>query len=334
MKVYVVCDVRESFPSYVDGVSYNDHPKKENVFEIINIISGLGYDCELFGGIPELIHAYDSNIQFRDCFFLNFTDGLTQDYSRIQAPMLMELLNVAYSGASPFASAVLNNKHYSKLALEGYPVLRPAGILINKILSYSKKSIDNLGYPIIVKPNTGGSSIGIKNDSVCFNYGDTEKKIKELTENFDEIIIEKYIAGYDVTNLLIGNEEYCPINEVIVTESHDKLIQDTTVLGIEEKSLKKRLLHMGQDVLPTGITDKIRSTSMQIKKILNVNDIVRIDYRVTKDGNIYFIEANSMPRISSTSEAGFICKYYDYDFSKIISVYLDVILKRLFPSMD
>lgn len=101
MRYYLISDFREDYPSTLseDNILFNDHPKRESIFEIIEIIQNLGYDCEYFGGIKDLINAVNSNMKFKDSFFINLTDGMSQEYARVQAPVLLEILNVPYSGS-------------------------------------------------------------------------------------------------------------------------------------------------------------------------------------------------------------------------------------------
>lgn len=328
--IYLICDYREKFESLISNSKekYNNHPKYDSIVEIKNIIKNLGYNCKIFGGVPELIHAIDTNMSFPNTLFFNFTDGLSQSYSRVQAPILFELLDVPYSSSGPFASAVINNKYYTKLAVADIDTLIPPGLLVTNSCPCSQHDIDNLGYPVIIKPNTEGSSIGITADSVCFNYKDSKRKIDCLLDSFDEVIVEKYIVGYDVTNLLIGNDDLA-INEAILIESHGKFLQTKEVLGLEEKAYKSRKLHMAEDILSDKLVNVIKEKSKNIKSHLMANDILRIDYRVTEQGDIYFLEANSMPRISSTSEAGFICQYKKVPFASFIEKYLCAVVQRL-----
>lgn len=111
MKFYVICDYRENFRNYSGKTEklYNDHPDRKNIYEIIPSVNSLGYECAYFGGIPELIHAIDQKKSFEDCMFLNFTDGMEQNYSRAQAPALLDIMNVPYSGSDVFATVLMNN---------------------------------------------------------------------------------------------------------------------------------------------------------------------------------------------------------------------------------
>ena len=66
MEFKIICDLRENLQENLfDGsMNFSDHPPKDNIDEIQEMIKECGYECSLFGGIPELIHAVNSNMKF------------------------------------------------------------------------------------------------------------------------------------------------------------------------------------------------------------------------------------------------------------------------------
>lgn len=329
--IKIICDFREDFKNQGSGSSFfNDHPMRKSVEEICDILNDNGYNCEIFGGVNQLINAYNQKIDLTHFLLINMSDGLIQPYSRIQVPMLCEMLNVNYSGSPIFAVALMNNKHYSKLAVKEIGVKVPDGILIKRPIEkrISLYSMKLPPFPIIVKPNTEGSSIGISDSSVCKNIFQLEIALRNLYD-FDEIIIEEYIPGYEITNLIIGNPGDYRFNEVILTSIYDKTLLTQEVLGLREKSLKLRKQYAAHNIIATDLCSKIQQTSCRIFEHICAQDIARIDYRVTATGEIYFLEINSVPRVSSTSECSIICQNQNIDFENILLEYVDAIDKRI-----
>lgn len=330
-KIKIICDFREDFENLSTGNTiFNDHPTRNSIEEICKILNTGGYTCEIFGGVNQLIDAYIQKKSFTDCIFINMSDGLTQPYSRIQVPMLCEMLNVHYSGSPTFTVALMNNKHYSKLSVKEININIPEGILINRLTNknISLHDIELPNYPLIVKPNTEGSSLGISDTSVCHNIQQLETALKKLN-NFTEIVIEEYIPGYEITNLIIGNPNDYRFNEVILTSINDKIYFSQEVFGLKEKSQKLRKQYTASDFIAASMCQKIQQTSQQIFEHMGARDIARIDYRVTEKGELYFLEINSVPRVSSTSECAIICKKYNISFKDILFEYMDTIDKRI-----
>lgn len=331
MKFLLICDYRENFKDYScfsNPFSYNDHANRKNIEEIISGIRSLQYECEYFGGIPELIHAVDCNEKFENCIFLNFSDGMEQNYSRIQAPALLDILNVPYSGSDVFPSALMNNKHFCKQALLNYGILMPKSCIVNKQIPLQPKELSNWKFPLFVKPNCEGSSLGISKSSVCHTLVALEQQVQILIKEFEELIVEEFVQGVDVTNYLIGNISNYPINEIVSAELFDK--SQFAVYGTIEKQNKLRTLYYNDTFLQPDLVNKIKKQSVLIAQIIGARDICRIDYRVDLSTNaIYFIEINSAPRFSSSSEIGFIAEHRGVHFNDIIKIYLDTVLKRI-----
>lgn len=330
MEFKIICDLRENLQENLfDGsMNFSDHPPKDNIDEIQKMIRECGYKCSLFGGIPELIQAVNSNKKFQNCIFLNLTDGLDMECGRVQSPILLDLLSVNYSGANPFQAALIDNKYYTKLAVKEMGVLVPDSVYIHRKDIIPIQILKNLKLPVIVKPNAKGSSIGITQKNVCFNIEDTLVLAEKLQQEFESILIEKFIGGYEVTNFIIGNGNNYPINTPVLEEFHGNLLHNKEVMAIEDKAYRTRTFHLCNQILGESTTEKIAQTSKLIKNSLGVNDILRIDYRVTEKGEIYFLEANTVPRICSRNEAGFICKKNNKPYSYIIKCLLEAILKR------
>lgn len=331
MKFLLICDYRENYRNYAtpnEDYFYNDHPTKKNIDEISSSIKSLGYDCKYFGGIPELIHAVDHHIEFFDQGFLNFTDGMDENYSRVQAPALLDILKVPYSGSEVFPTVLMNNKHFCKQALKDCQIHMPQSSIVSMQLPLNIKVIQNWSFPIFVKPNCEGSSLGISSKSVCYDITSVQKRCTDLLQTFDEILIEEFISGIDVTNYLIGNGSAYVLNDVITAKLYDE--SPYAIYGPNEKHNKLRTLFLNNEYLPNNVVKEIQNKSIQIAKTIGVRDICRIDYRVDPSTwRISFIEINSAPRFSSTSEIGFIAKKNNSSFTEMVQLYIQTFLNRI-----
>lgn len=330
MKFLIVCDYRENMKNYLlsENNLFNDHASIRNIDEIICAVNELGYECQYFGGIPELIHAVDAAQKFEDCVFLNFSDGMDEKYSRVQAPALLDILNVPYSGSDVFASVLMTNKHFCKLALREYGILMPRSCIITLLTPLCLQEIADWNMPIIIKPNCEGSSLGITKENVCHTLNEVKNKSKELLNQFDELIVEEYISGIDVTNFLIGNKDEYIINDIVSAKLFDE--SPYAVYGLVEKHEKKRTLYYNDELMCLTDVINMREQSIAIAQILGARDICRIDYRyIPSTHQYYFIEINTAPRFSSTSEIGFIAEKRNVSFKEMILYYLTTVIKRI-----
>ncbi|MCM1235960.1 MAG: hypothetical protein NC489_38205, partial [Ruminococcus flavefaciens] len=288
-----------------------------------------GYNCEIFGGVPELTRAYAEGLTFdRKTLFVNMSDGLTQEYSRVQIPVLCDMLGVKYSGSGPFEVALMTNKHYTKLAVSEHGIRCPQGDIATSenYLTLLKR---NWTYPVMIKPNTEGSSVGITQDNVCFFKNNLEKQLQILLGSFSEVVVEEYIPGADVTCFLLGNPGDYIFNEVLLVEHHGKRFFEREVMEMNDHAFKRTSYVMGDEILSGQLIDHIKNITIAAAAALNAHDIIRVDYRISPDGRVFFLEANTVPRVSFSSELGFVCKAKGLSYPSILSEYIQSILRRI-----
>lgn len=328
-KYKILCDYQEDFESESDYSHINDHQTKETFIEIEKSIKALGYQCEIFGGVPELLQAQNSKPDLADTIFLNLSDGLSQQYSRVQIPILCDMLGVKYSGGNPFTVALTSNKFYTKLAVEKLGVPIPWSILINANNLPDQRTLKTIPYPVIIKPNCEGSSVGIDSSSICKNSEQLHLKMFSMLERYSEIIIEKFIPGYDITNFIIGNVENFRLNQTLAAFHDKKIIDDQEIMSINDYIAERNSYEDALKFISDYTNKKIMNYSQSIVSKLDIYDIARIDYRVTKTGEIYFLEVNTVPAIHRRTQAGSVCKILNITFEHFLDLYVSSVKKRL-----
>lgn len=325
MNYFIICDTRENFPSYMSGKKvYNDHISQSSLDEIIKAIKKCGYNVEYFGGVNDLIDYYHDKIKMPEGYYINLNDGLNEKHKRGQTPLLLELLKVPFSGPDVFHILLANDKYFCSLCLNKSGIMTPNAVQILDVKSID--SIKNISFPVIIKPNCEGSSIGINSNSFCNNYDAAAKHCKELLENYDELIVEEYIPGYEVTNLVIRNQKgLILLNEPMVISLNNQLYLNQELFGIEEKCYGFRKYWLAEQILSADTVNKIKLVSEKIADILNLSSFFRFDYRIY-DNEVYFIEANTNPAFGLSSDVGKLCELRGISFEEFVSVYMDSLI--------
>ncbi len=329
MMFNIVCDCRETFVDK-DKNAYNDHFSKKSINNIVNALIDLGYSSKHIGGINELIELCKTKEVLPDEYFINLSDGLSQKNRRLQAPILLEILGVHYSGSEPFAIALANDKATCKKLLSSSALFCvPKDVVIDRNQKINIEFIKELYYPVIVKPNAEGSSIGITPHSFIMSpeavidyYNSSE------IHDFDSILVEEYVCGYEITSLIIGNNENHHVFPLLICYN-SKTYFEKEIMDIEVKRSGQRKYVHPNKCLSNECVDKIINATIEVKKRIGLQDIARVDFRVTKDENIVFIEVNSNPVLSESSELGAICQIYDISQTQILDYYVKGFLSRV-----
>ncbi len=212
-------------------------------------------------------------------------DGKLQGY--------FDLLNLPYTSCDAATSALTFNKRYTVAvaAFSGIPVARSLHLFRHSAVS-AEEVLNQLSLPVFVKPNNGGSSIGMsKVDEGSQLSAALEKAFKED----DQVLVEEFIPGREFT--------------VGVFKSG----KDIIVLPITEVETKKDFFDfeakyqgMSTETTPANIDEymqqKIRETASKVYSIFNCRGVVRIDFIYNKERDQPFmLEINTVPGQSEAS---------------------------------
>lgn len=206
---------------------------------------------------------------------------------------LLELLGIPYQGSGVLGSAVAMNKRLTKALYrqEGLPVakdrvIRGGDRLVMDLLG------EELGWPIVVKPNTEGSSIGIR----------MAKTVDELSEAIEqafaldkEVLLEEYIKGREITGGVLGNQvlQAMPIVEIIPAEQYQ-------FFDYEAKYKEKASREICPADLPEPITRLAQEYALRAHKVLGLRGYSRTDM-IFRGEEIILLETNTIPGMTRTS---------------------------------
>lgn len=205
---------------------------------------------------------------------------------------LLKCLNIPYIGTKVLGSALGMDKYLSKqiMKFNNIPVADDVFIKFNDDIKNYEDEINKLGFPLVVKPNNGGSSIGI---SIVNNKSELLKAIDLVKQLKDDLLIEKYIQGREVTCSLLettkGIEVLTVLDITSTSEFYDykaKYEDDNTKIEFS--------------TLPKFLQDMIQSIAKKVFIILKSSGYARVDMIVHEE-QIFVLEINTLPGMTSHS---------------------------------
>ena len=235
--------------------------------------------------------------------------GETGENGKLQA--VFDVMGIRYTGTGYLGSALAMHKNVSKQLFDMAGIKNPKGRVYTKA---DRDSIaDEFPIPCIVKPNAGGSSIGI---TKAASPGELQKAIDEALRYEDEILVEQFIEGREFTCGVLG-ETALPIVEIIPNE------------GFYDYEHKYQA-GITKEVCPAELdeenTKKIQQIALKAHRALGLNVYSRVDFILSRDGGIYCLEANTLPGMTPTSllpqEAGAVGMSYEALCEQIIMLSL------------
>ncbi len=197
---------------------------------------------------------------------------------------LLECLKLFYTGSGVFASSVCMNKHFSKTLVSQMGYKTPDWILLKKGMQIPL--IDY--FPVIVKPNSQGSTVGL---TLVENSADLEKAVGWAFEYDDEVLLETFISGRELTVSIVGNE-ILPIVEII---------SSNRLYDYECKYTPGMSHYICSPELPDNLSEEIKETGENIYNQIGCTNYGRIDFRLNEDNIPWFLEVNTLPGMTDTS---------------------------------
>lgn len=195
-------------------------------------------------------------------------------------PSICEAYGIAYVGADSYLHMIAQDKQLSKSLITRYGLKSAEGLLINS--SHDIPLIHNLRFPIIVKPNSEGGSIGIFCNNLAYNYKDAKLICDKLLPKFTTLIVEEYIPGEEICVCIAGNHHQKLICHAIRQYIGDKTFLDKEIFGAEikimDKSLRKR------DIVTSSFPECEMNKIIQMYHSFSKAEVMRIDGRLNSDG--------------------------------------------------
>ena len=233
---------------------------------------------------------------------------------------LLDLLDIPYQGSGVLGSAIGMNKLVSKKLYE------KAGLPVSPYLTFkaidviqTRAVVDQLGMPLVIKPVTSGSSIGL---SIVKSEDALNAALDKAFAEDHEVLIEAYIKGIELTGGVIGNEELLalPIVEIIPGEAFEFF-----------DYAAKYTPGATQEVCPARIGDamtaKAQTYAKTAHKALFCKGYSRTDM-ILRDGEIYILETNTIPGMTPTSLLPQAAKAAGISFSRLLDRLIELALEH------
>lgn len=323
MKIGIAYDTPDMYNLSESNGLYYDFAEIAAINTLQQEIESLGYQTELLGNTNDIMQTIN-NRGFACDLVYNTVEGLRSRNREGLLPSLLEINNIPYIGTDAFGLSLTLNKYITKVLAQSLGIKTPAYFVAMpqhspELLS---KEIKKLRLPLILKPNYEGNSSGIQ---LCDSYDlAIEKTIHMLNEYHSIILCEEFIAGQEITVPIIGNE---PENVFFGVTTVDIQRDDSFWLDLDLKVFGNYNNVLAD--ISSETTTKFKQISLKLFHAIGCRDFARFDYRLTRNGEIYFIEVNPLPALFRGGSFDAVGRQYGLSFSDTISLIITTACERL-----
>lgn len=236
--------------------------------------------------------------------------GSEGENGKLQA--FLDLYNIPYTGCGYLGSALAMDKEISKVLLRSAGVPVPPGISIH---SAEEFHAETAVYPCVVKPCSGGSSVGT---SIVFDEKDMREALAAAFASDTTVLVEQYIAGREFT-VGIMDGKAMPVIEIIPKN------------GFYDYKNKYQA-GMTEEICPAPIsseqTDRIQHLAEQAYSALHLETYARVDFLWGTDDVIYCLEANTLPGMTPTSLIPQMARQEGLSYGELCETIIRVSMKK------
>jgi len=298
--------------------------------EIFEALGKLGHEPSYLvvdGTDPSLLAVARCNA---DLIF-NLTESYAGDDTKdMHLAAYLELLDKPYTGADPHGLYLAQDKSLAKKVFAFHKIRTPFFAV-----SYKGRlgHAHDIEFPLIVKPASEDGSIGIDASSVVGSVKELMEKIHYIQAEFDSpALIEEYIEGREIYAAILGEEapEPLPLVEMDLSKlpNGTPRIASGEVKGEKDSDVYKRARSRVVADLDEKLAAKIQERAVAAYRALKLRDYGRIDLRLTDKGEIYVLEANPNPWLSSGAEFAMAARASGRTYTDMLRDIVDLAMAR------
>lgn len=316
LKIFLIADI---YPQFSTLELFQEWESLESILILKKTLEELGHSVEIFEPYVKKRQILEKLSQHKDedrnrTVLWNLVEGYFSRNREAYIPALAEFLGFPYTGSDSYAQTVSLDKSLTKLIARSLNIPTPVSYFLNSLADTV-----NFQYPIFIKPNFEGSSLGISQKNRISSQKEWEEFQVHLQENFFPYLIEEYLDGKEYTVGILGQT-----GQLFAT----KVLEVISPLPIYSAEIKSKF-EMPEKFLPLEDSQKekwIQEQSLALANKIGVSGFARLDWK-EKNDIPHFLEINLTPGISKKYSALPICaEFSGISYHELLNIILKAAL--------
>lgn len=239
--------------------------------------------------------------------------GENGENGKIQAAF--DLFDIRYTGTGYLGSALAMNKGMAKQLFLENGIPTPRGTSLKRGEDAAKIETCGIHFPCVVKPCSGGSSIGV---SIVHDKAEYEQALKEAFRWENELVIEEYVKGREFSVGVIDFQAL-PIIEIAPVEGF---------YDYKNKYKAGSTVETCPAELSEQITKEMQGYAEKVAEVLGLNTYSRTDFLLDAEDHIFCLEANTLPGMTPTSLLPQEAKVTGVDFNQLCEKLIESSMRK------
>ena len=346
LKVALLANLKANAPRFegMPADQWDDLDSEKTVNALVEAIRSGGHTCEFLEGdltLYDHVRAYKPNICFNIC------EGHFGDAREAQAPAMLEMLRIPYTGSKVLTLALALDKPMTKRILHWHGLPTPAFQTFERA---DDPLDDDLTFPLFAKPSREGTGMGVTARSIVNTEAELRERVGYIHERYKQpALVEHYIAGREVTVGVVGNLQGPVARHLPVRREEPRIEAGLRFLppmevdlqpyletdAVYSNRLKVALADQLDYLCPAPLSneqvDELNWLTAAVFRVTGALDVSRVDFRLDANDHWrpYILEINPLPGLSpGTSDLVIEAAAQDMGHAELVNLILDTALER------
>ncbi len=325
-------EITKDFSDFTSGTTVvSEYYALERFKKIVTTFRDEGFEVIPYYDEMDFMHDYLThrirNNYYKKIVVFNFAQKGTVHGRKSLVPLFCEMNNIIHTNCDPFTTSFVREKYIWYKLLKGIVPVCDTWIYDNSLGWFD--GLPSVGTKVIAKLENQCSSMGIDENSVFVYNKDKDDSLKKTAEIYSSrLIIQKFIEGYEVeVPFIYDGESFYSLKPQGISINNQVKIGDRY---LDYNSRGNHLLDFYNfDEMFPEVTTKIISAVEKMAKIINIQGMGRIDFRISSDLDYYVTDINSTPHlIEVASPAEALRKIGFKEYAALLHLIIGITLSR------
>ena len=301
-------------------------------FDVLKAVKRCGHEVQPLGVHDDLGVIHKAINEWKPDLVFNLLEEFGGEAMLDQNVVsYLEMLQVPYTGCSPLGLMLARDKALSKKLLAFHKIRVPRFQVFPRARKIRRVKL--LTFPAIVKSLVEEASLGISLQSVVENDESLAERVTFIHEKVGtDAIAEQYIHGRELYVGVMGNHRltvFPPWELSIEGKDEDEPLIATRKLKFDLEYQEKIGVKTAAARLPDDLRVKIQKISRKIFHVLHMDGYARLDFRMTEDNRVYFLEANPNPQLAHREDFHSAANKMGISYQRLIKRIIQLGLSRM-----
>ena len=343
LRVGITYNLKKNIPSELPDAEA-EFDDMDTIRAIQGALETAGFDAALYEATEELPVRL---LQDRPDIVFNIAEGMAGRGREAQVPAILNFMGIPFTGSDETTMCVAMDKALTKRLVASCGVNTPKYQVVRRGSSVPAELGTGLSWPVIIKPNTEGSSKGISDLSIVGDSAALRRVLAEKINAYrEDMLLEEFISGREFSVGILGNGNNLrifPPMEIIFTDKTHRIYSYDV-----KRNFRQYVRYECPANIGANLRKEIEDTAETVYRVLECRDFARIDFRLSggepadlrsvpcRDpaegipaGQLFFIEINPLPGLApGYSDFPLIAGFCGMDYTALIRNILDSALTR------